>query len=226
MRAALHGFVTALDVAGLRLEDARCVDVPIAAQGSFPTDAARRSVDAEVAALLAGQVDAIFVRGGVGARLARDPRFRQVLNINELPDPLNRVNNGTPRPITVDRAFLEQHQDVVARYLSVLLRAASWAEKRPQQVLELIATELDQDLSVEDVLASHGPNVHRSFTPRLTRQYTRGLEIQKDFLLEYGFLSDDFDLNDWICREPLTHAEYIAEVEPELVDEPGHAVAV
>ena len=222
--AALHGFLTALHVAGLRLTDARCVDVPVAWHGGRP-DAARSSGSTELDALLAGQVDAVFVRGGSGARLARDPRFQQVIDINDLSDPLLRVNNGTPRPVTVDRAFLDKHPDVVARYLSVLLRAALWAENRPQQVLELIATELGRNLSLEDVLASHGPEVHRSFTPRLTWQYIRGLEAQKDFLLEFGFIPRNFDVHDWVVREPLAEAELLAKDAPELPDEPAQALA-
>jgi len=224
--AALHGFVTALGLAGSSLRDARCVDVPIAYRGGFPANVTQRSADVEFAALLDGQVDAVFIRGGLGARLSRDPRFRQLTNLNDQPDPLMRVNNGTPRPITVDRAFLEKHLDVVARYLSVLLRAAVWAEKRPQQVLELIATELDRKLSVEDVLACHGPNVHHSFTPRLTEEYIRGLEKQKDFLLEYGFIAADFEMKDWIVHEPLSAAALLAKEAPEFVDDPGCALAV
>ncbi len=222
---ALHGFVSALGAAGLQLRDARCVDVPVTWHRGIPVQAVQRASKEEVDALLVGRVDAVFVRGGNGARLARDPRLRQVINIHHLPHPLQRVNNGTPRPITVDQAFLEKYPHIVARYLSVLLRAATWAKTRPQEVLELIATELGQNLSLEDVIASNGPDVHHSFMPRLSPLYVRGLSTQKDFLLEHGFIPKDFDINNWIVPGPLAEAESLAKDAPELADEPAHALA-
>lgn len=211
--AAHHGFVTALGLSGLSAADATFVDVPVARQ---PREARRDDREiAEVEALLDGRVDAIFLRFARGVRTAQDPRFHQVLNVNELRDPLLRVNNGTPRPVTVDRKFLERHPDLVVRYLAVLLRTAAWAEKHPKEVLELLVSEGGARTEAE-VLASHGKDVHRSFTPKLTSEYVRGLEVQKDFLRDYGFLKADFEVRSWVVAEPLQEAERLVAREPEL----------
>ncbi len=219
--AALHGFVTALGLAGARATDAEFVDVPALREPS--AGAGRGGQSAEVNALLDGHVDAIFLRFARGVRTARDHRFHQVININEQPDPLTRVNNGTPRPVTVDRAFLERHPDLVARYLSVLLRTAAWAELNPTAVLELLAAD-SAGGEVADVLASHGPEVHRSFKPKLTPGYIEGLEAQKNFLRDFDFLAGDFDARAWVVHEPLAEAERLVRDQPPLQVLPAGAL--
>ena len=211
--AALHGFVTALRLAGAKAEDAQFVDV-------LATSRADGERTAEIDALLEGRVDAIFVRFARGTRLARDPRVHQVINLNEQPDPLTRVNNGTPRPVTVDRLFLERHPELVVRYLAVLLRTAAWAERNPAEVLELLASE-SGGAHVDEVLDAHGPNVHRSFQPKLTSEYIQGLDVQKNFLRDFNFLKADFDTQDWVVRAPLAEAEILVRAEPELFELPA-----
>lgn len=218
--AAHHGFVTALGLAGLSAEDATFVDVPVPRLGRAERERREERPIAEVEALLDGRVDAIFLRFARGVRTAKDPRFHQVINLNELSDPLLRVNNGTPRPVTVDRKFLERHPELVVRYLAVLLRTAAWAENHRDEVLELLVSE-GGARSVEEVVASHGANVHRAFTPRLTSEYVRGLEVQKDFLRDYGYLKADFDVRSWVVSEPLQEAERLVAREPELRELPA-----
>jgi len=230
--AALHGFVTALGLAGAKATDADFVDVlPTARVDGAPVGASDREGragagrggrNAEVDALLEGRVDAIFLRFARGARLAQDPRFHQVININEQPDPLTRVNNGTPRPVTVDRLFLERHPELVVRYLAVLLRTSAWAERHPAEVLALLASEGGGgDVEVKEVLDSHGPNVHRAFKPKLTPEYIEGLDAQKNFLRDFQFLKGDFDTQAWVVPGPLAEAERLAQAEPELFEQPA-----
>jgi len=222
--AAEHGFVTALGIAGLRRSDATFVDLPAPANAPRPDDASRVNRPVfEAEALLSGQVDAIFVRFARGVRLSRDPRFSQLLNLNELPDPLLRVNNGTPRPITVDRPFLERHPDLVIRYLAVLIRTAVWAENHPKELVELLVAE-GAAKSTDEVLDSHGPEVNRSFFPRLGSDYVNGLEHQKNFLRDHGYLAADFDARDWIQSEPLREAQSLAARSPALVEVPEEIV--
>lgn len=221
--AALHGFVTALGLTGAQATDATFVDVPVA------RDASRRAGDrddrsiAEVDALLSGKVDAIFLRFARGVRTAKDKRFHQVININDLADPLLRVNNGTPRPVTVDRKFLAEHPDLVVRYLAVLLRTAAWAERNREEVLQLLVSE-GGARTAEEVVASHGLDVHHSFTPKLTAEYVTGLEVQKNFLRDHGFLAADFDVQSWIEPEPLRRAQALVAREPALHEAPFQSV--
>lgn len=220
--AAQHGFATALSLTGLTPGDARFVDVETppqnfqnnhpGEQNSRPGESLQRRNEI-LEALKERQVDAVFIRYARGYRAAQETQFfRQLLNIRELPEPLQRVNNGTPRPVTVDRAFLDRHPDIVARYLAVLLRTANWAESHREEVARLLLPESGGE-TLEDVFASHGDDVHLSFTPKLTDAYIAGLETQKNFLLDWGYLKEDFEIRDWIVHEPLQQAHYLIEQE-------------
>lgn len=207
--AAQHGFQTALRLADLSPTDAQFVDIdaPSYDTQDGPRVAVReRGESVEVAALNAGHVDAIFLRFARGYRLSQDPAYREVLNINTLSDPLLRVNNGTPRPVTVDRAFLDTHPEVVVRYLTVLLRTAAWAARHHDEVVQLLSSD-NGGATPAEVVASHGRDVHRSFEPKLTDTYIAGLEAQKDFLVEWGYVQHDFSVaRDWVVHEPLALA--------------------
>ncbi|WP_287111461.1 hypothetical protein [Methylobacillus sp.] len=135
-----------------------------------------------------------------------------------------RVNNGTPRPVTVDRPFLEKHPDIVARYLAVLLRTATWAAEHPAEVVNLLLPE-DGGISAEDIVGSHGKDVHLSFTPTLSEEYIRGLEVQKDFLHEGGYFADDFDIRDWVVHEPLEAAKKLVEAQQGFGNFPDNIAA-
>jgi ABC-type nitrate/sulfonate/bicarbonate transport system substrate-binding protein len=218
--AAQHGFSTALSLAGLTKDDAIFVDVeaPNYDLQDGPRAARTEHRHVELEALERGEVDAIFVRFTRGYRLSKNPQYHQVININDLTDPLLRVNNGTPRPVTVDRAFLAKHPEIVARYLAVLLRTARWAESHPEEVLQLLVPENGVQGSVDEVIGSHGPNVHLSFTPKLSDDYITGLNAQKNFLRDWGYLKSDFDINDWIVKEPLAEAHKLFAAEPEFTE--------
>ncbi|MGB3611639.1 MAG: ABC transporter substrate-binding protein [Cellvibrio sp.] len=211
--AAQHGYQTALYTAGLSIDDVTLVDIeaPVYDRQDGPRNERREPARAvELEALEAGEVDAIFLRFARGYRLAQDPRFHQVININELPDHLLRVNNGTPRPVTVDRKFLDENPDIVVRYLAVLLETAEWARDNREDVIDLLRAD-GRDISREDVIGSHGEDFNRFFEPKLVPEYIAGLERQKDFLHQWGYFKDNFDIRTWIESWPLARARKLVE---------------
>ncbi|MFM8898712.1 MAG: ABC transporter substrate-binding protein [Burkholderiales bacterium] len=204
--AAQHGFENALRLAGASAADALFVDIDAP---SYDTEDGPRQQtrepghSVELEALNAGQVDAIFLRFARGYRLSKTPGYHEVININTLADPIQRVNNGTPRPITVDRAFLNKHPDVVVQLLSSDNGGPTPAE----------------------VVASHGRDVHRSFEPRLSGTYIAGLEAQKDFLFNWGYVKHNFSVaRDWVVHEPLARARQLV-IEQDAQAERAVAVA-
>lgn len=218
--AAQHGFATALSLAGLSKDDANFVDIAAPSydlqEGPRQERTAYRHV--ELDALNAGEVDAIFVRFARGYQLSQHADYHQLININELADPLLRVNNGTPRPVTVDRAFLNRYPEIVARYLAVLLRTASWAALHKEEVLSLLLPDQARqaELSTADIVGSHGKDVHLAFTPKLSEDYILGLETQKNFLRDWGYIAHDYDVRDWIVHEPLQAAQALVAAQPEF----------
>ncbi|KAF1050122.1 ABC transporter substrate-binding protein [Xylophilus sp.] len=202
----LRGLTTALKIHGIARDDVRWVDLPAAEwELREGADASRRDVATE--ALLAGAVDAIFIKGARSAA-ALERGLRPVFNINREADPLLRLSAGSPRPVTVDRATLRDHPDLVARYLAVLLKTAEWARTHPDDVVATIAAETGATEAA--VRQAFGPRLHEAFEPQLSDVYVQGLRAQKDWLLAEGFIPADFDLGAWIDPAPLASARALA----------------
>jgi sulfonate transport system substrate-binding protein len=205
----LRGLLTALRLAGLQRDEVTFVDVESACgqlrEQAEPTTLERH---ATAAALVAGEVDAIYAKGAVSATLVAEHGLRALVDFNTYDDPSVRINAGTPRPITVDRSLALEHPEIVARYLAVLLRTAEWAASHPDQVVEAIALETASDPAA--VRRGYGPKLHERFEPKLTPDYVHALEAQKDFFRDEGFLATDFAFGDWILQGPLALARELA----------------
>jgi sulfonate transport system substrate-binding protein len=200
---ALRGIDSALAIGGLSLDDVALVDLS-SAQRSFTTSsgvADGRFHELESDALLRGDVAAIYVKGAPGLGTARTHGFRILVNLAEQIDPFSRVNNGNPRPVTVDRRTAVQRPDLVARYLAVLLRAASWASLHPEEVFAIIGREVGR--TADEAHAAYSDDAHHHFGLDLSELRRRGLASQKDFLLRHGFISRDFDVESWVDPAPL-----------------------
>ena len=112
-----------------------------------------------------------------------------------------RVNNGTPRTITVDADLIEQRPDLVARYLACLLETAEWATKHAEEVVKIVSTETGGGEA--GVRKAYGTELHQRLRPSLSEQFITGLRSHKDFLWRWGFLQSDVDLDAWIDPTPL-----------------------
>lgn len=166
--------------------------------------AGTRAGDTPRAALLRGDVDAIYAKGAWGGAASRTG-LRQLFDINTLENPELRINNGTPRPITVGRSFLARNPELVERYLAVLLCTGNWAAEHRDEVLADLATESGGDIAA--VIHGYSDQVHQRLVPSLSAEYVRGLTIQKDWLRDWGFLAADFDVAGWIEAGPLAAAQ-------------------
>jgi ABC-type nitrate/sulfonate/bicarbonate transport system substrate-binding protein len=200
----LHAFVTGLGLAGLATSDVELVDIAgeeFDLKEVFDRDLTLRPT---IQALHAGHVDVAYAKGSTSATLVEKLGLRSVLDINAHPDRFVRVNAGTPRPITVDRALATERPDLVARYLAVLIQTGRWAERHPDAVVKAIATETAT--SEASVRRGYGPDLPLRFLPSLSEEYVRGLEIQKNFLRDFGFIAQDFDYAGWIDPVPLAIA--------------------
>jgi ABC-type nitrate/sulfonate/bicarbonate transport system substrate-binding protein len=191
---ALFGFSAVLGQSGLTLGDTRLTDV----DWTKARQRECRSVDA----LLRSDVDAIYVTG---------PRIGQFIEKHRLvPLPLGSGpavawRPGAPRPVTVNRVLAQEHPEIVARYLAVMLQAARWAEANPSGAAEVLGWELG--LKSEELLSGFGPDLHRQLHVSLKPGPLAALAEQKRFLLAHGFLPRDFDFQSWIVAEPLVMAE-------------------
>ncbi|MET7551661.1 ABC transporter substrate-binding protein [Streptomyces sp. NPDC005078] len=201
---ALRGFEGALASAGHTLDDATLVDVPA---GEHDGQWA-----AELAALQRGDVDAVYVKGALAVEAARQAGSEVAVELDELPDRRFRVNNGTPRPLTVHQQLLDDHPDLVDRFLAVLLRAADWATEQPDEVARILGAETGAGAA--GVAGAYRPGTHLTLHPDLSVQRLALLAEQEAGLRAHGFLPEPVDVTTWADPEPLRRAAALARLQP------------
>lgn len=169
----------------------------------------RRVVTWGVEELLRGEVDAIYVKGARAQEVAREHGLRVAVDLDTTEAKRFRVNNGTPRPITVHSDLLESRPELVVEFLAQSLRAADWAAGNLAGVRDVLQRETLS--GPEGVVAAYGENFHRDLHPSLSEERIELLGVQKQFLYTHGFLAADFDLASWVAHEPLARARELVE---------------
>ena len=201
---ALHGFASALRLGELSFADVTLVEVATTAAPEVRTASSTRNTTWGVESLLRGDVDAIYVKGARAQEVAREHGLAVAVDLDSTASLRDRVNNGTPRPITVHADLLEQRPDVVVGFLAESLRAADWAAANIDEVRAVLQTETQS--GPEGVVAAYGENFHTGLHLSLSDERVDLLGVQKQFLYAHGFLAADFDLQSWVAHEPLEQA--------------------
>ncbi|GLR55884.1 ABC transporter substrate-binding protein [Rhizobium indigoferae] len=209
MRAtALKGLVSALSLEGLELADVEVIDIALAdsvlASQEGPSLFGlkrQQAYGAEIASLIRGEVDAIYVKGTAGINVANLVGAIQVVEFGFHPDPKIRINSGSPRVLTVDELLAEERPDMVHRLLESIFKASAWAEAHPEETRRFVAREAGA--TEEQVLAANGPEVHRHLGLGLQPELVEAVGHYKDFLRDFGFLAADFDIAEWVDRRHL-----------------------
>lgn len=192
---ALRGFERALATVGFGVADVLRVEVP-AAELSGPTrDGVGESFDRELDLLEAGLVEAAFVKGASGIAAIRDRGLKTVLRLDRQPDPLARVNNGTPRTITARQELIDERPDLIRTYLEALAAAQPSVGGDHDELWRILAVETHQDPA--DAAAAYGAVDPDSLVPKLSRLRLDALQEQADFLFEHGFVPRRVDVDEW-----------------------------
>ena len=208
----LRGYLSALSLAGLGSGDVELVDLPIEETYIGGDDPSKRGTlwsgghrarrqQIEAFALIRGEVDAIYTAGAPGAQLTAFLGARDVVELGRHPDRSLRRNNQTPTILTVSLRLARDHPDIVARYLARLLKAASWAGDHRSETARIVAN--DVGATEEWVRAAYGEDLYADLGLDLSDEGIAAVGAQKDFMLRHGFIETDFDIADWIVREPL-----------------------
>jgi len=205
---SLQGYRGALASAGLSLEDVRLAEV----------DASRaaRTIEANLGSgdlaslwsfhsLLDGRVDALYVKGASAIDAAGKYGLIVGVDLDRLPDRRFRINNGTPRPITVHESLIDNHFDVLVRFLYQTLRAADWAPHHLEEVRRILQSETRG--SAAAVHQAYSDKALSALHPSLDTDRIDLLDRQKTFLWVHGFIDNDFSLDDWVDPRPLAAAQ-------------------
>jgi ABC-type nitrate/sulfonate/bicarbonate transport system substrate-binding protein len=192
---ALRGFERALATAGFGVADVLPVEVP-AAELTGPTrDGAGESFDADLDLLEAGLVEAAFVKGAGGIAAIRDRGLKTIVRLDREPDPLARVNNGTPRTITARQELIDERPELVRTYLEVLGGAQPSVDGDRDELWRILARETHQDPA--DAAAAYGAADPDSLVPKLSRPRLDALQEQADFLFAHGFVPRRVEVDEW-----------------------------
>lgn len=204
---ALKGLVSALSLDGLTKDQVEIVDIPVAESvvegvGDPARFGLKRRLpySHEIAALVRGEVDAIYVKGTQGITVANLFAAVPVAEFGFHPDPKIRINSGSPRVLTVDDRLAEERPDLVVALIETIRRAGSWAEAHPDDVRRFVGREVGA--SEETVLAANGPDLHRHLGIGLDPVLIDAVEHYKNFLRDEGFLAGDFSIADWVDERP------------------------
>ncbi|HEY0711125.1 MAG TPA: ABC transporter substrate-binding protein, partial [Polyangia bacterium] len=194
----------ALKLAGLTDKDVTFVDIvregKSSQSGRRGWAGERPEISLEAQALLRGEVDAIFHKGSRGLEVAEAIGAVTVFDLGKHPDPNVRVNNGSPRTLTVDAGLIERDLGLVVRLVKRVLQAGQWADQHPREAAEYVASETGS--SVAAVWKAYG-DVHQHLRTDLEESSIAALGDFKDFLFQWGFLPNDFDVRAWIDPRPL-----------------------
>lgn len=200
---SLHGIKSALRLGGLALEDVRFVDVPTP-QVDFSEPQMMQRMWSGLQALADGRVDAVYVKGAAAAEAAQELGLEVGIDLDAYPSRMTRVNNGTPRPIVTHRRMIEEHFDIVVRFLLCSLRAADWAAGHLAELRYILAREtFSGPVGVE---AAYREGFHRALHPDLSPERIDMLRLQEQFLRLHGFLENAVDIDAWVDARPLTAA--------------------
>jgi 2'-hydroxybiphenyl-2-sulfinate desulfinase len=212
---SLHGIANALALGGLTLDDVSFVDVPTERGEAVRSDYVQTGSSwwHGIEFLARGEVDAVYVKGAAAAEDARRHGVVVGIDLDGFHDKAFRVNNGTPRPITVHERLLDERPDLVVAFLTETLRAADWAADHLAEVRAILQRETRS--GPDGVAAAYRNDFHRSLHPDLSAQRLALLDRQKTFLHAHGFLAADVDVARWAAPEPLRLAhERLARLSP------------
>ncbi len=203
----IRAYVSALGLYGLDWRDVQLVELPRAERSGggggrgWVNESLVESLEAQ--ALLRGDVDVIFHKGSRGLELADAIGGRIIYDVGAHPDPKVRINNGSPRTLTVDAGLLERDPQLVARLLKQVLRAGRWAEEHPSEAVSYVARETG---SSESAVARAYTRVHDSLKTDLLPSSIAALDDFAQFLHRWGFIPNPVDVQAWIDPRPLHEA--------------------
>lgn len=212
----LAGYEFALKAAGLTLEDVELVEVPV--RRSWVEDATTGEASGqslwgarsqlalqreEIAALIQGRVDAVYSDAALGALLQAFTGARPVIRIVAQPDS-GTGDFGYPTVLTVSGNLLEEHPDLVDRWVARLLEANDWSLAHRQDARRIIAQEsgLPEDL----VEVAHSPRVYGQLDVDLTARLVAVLRQRHDSLLRNGLIQQPIDFAGFVDAGPLERA--------------------
>lgn len=219
--AILGGVERTLRAAGLTLGDVTLVDIPV--RRSFIGEARRAADPAaslwdsgfvlglqreEVLALVRGDVDAVFSESGMARVICSLTGAVVVTDLATRPDPADRVSLPLPLVVSVSGRLVDEHPDIVDRWLARMIEAAAWAAEHRGATRRILAAEMGIPEDLVD--AALTPRAHRQLGIGLDPAHLSALEEQNAFLARHGVIDAPVDLREMVDPGPIRRARALA----------------
>ena len=214
-RATAHrGILLALELAGLSEKDVPIVDLddtddPKFAPAERPwafwaQSRAHRSnpkLAQDLVALQEGRIHAIYANPGRSDSLVASGDYTVIEDLAQYPDWTLQVANG-PYTNAVNTEFAQAHPEVVVAFLRASVRAGRWINRNRAAAAEIFkrVTFYDNVKLIEQQIAN------ADFVPQLSPKNIAAIEIQKKFLRDHGYVTNDFAVSDWADSSYLEEA--------------------
>ena len=201
---AESGILQALALSGLKRADVQIIDLedaddPIFSPAAKPAElwsqnSGRRLAagNVEVQALKDRRIEAIHSHPARSLALVETGEFKVIEDLNRHPDWTLRVSNG-PYTAAVNTEFAARHPEVVVAYLRAAIRAGRWINAHREAAAEIfqrVTFHSDPRQIIEFI-------AHVDFVPNLSPRNLAAIDIEKKFLLDHGYIKNNFNVQDW-----------------------------
>ena len=153
--------------------------------------------------MLEGKVDAIYSMSNQQYQHLQEDtgKMKAIEDLSLYPDWTLQVAN-TPAVITCTDVMAEKHPELVVTYMKAMIKVGRWANanKRAASVI------LDRQTFYRDAEDTYQGIKHVDMVPNLSPQNLACVKIGKDFMLEHGYIKNDFDVNEAAAPEFLEQA--------------------
>src|SRR5210317_1663834 len=153
-------------------------------------------------ALLEGKVDAIYSQSKVFQHIQdATGELAAIEDLSKYPDWRLQVAN-IPAIITCTDVMAEEHPELVVAFMKGMIRAGRWANDHKRAAAVILNKQtyyLDEEDTYQGIK-------HVDMVPNLSSQNLAMVDIGKNFMLEHGYIKNDFDVEKWAAPEFLRQA--------------------
>jgi ABC-type nitrate/sulfonate/bicarbonate transport system substrate-binding protein len=175
-------------------------------KGDHKRDLAFRPLET---ALEQGVVDAIYTQSGPFQHLQEATgKFKAIEDLSRYPDWTLQVAN-VPAVITCTEEMAEKHPELVVTFMKGMIKVGRWGNEHKHAA----AVILDKQTFYLDVEDTYRGIKNIDMVPNLSSQNLASIEIGKDFMLNHGYIKNDFDVHKWAA--PM----FLEQAAKELIEE-------
>lgn len=200
---AERGILLALELSGLSRADVEITDIadteqPLYHPAAKPADylaqgrEKEKKADPEIDALRAGKIDAIYASAARAEKLISTGEFTAIEDLSRHPDWTLQVANS-PFTNAVSSSFAKKHPEVVVAFLRASIRAGRLIDENPSFAIQFF----QRTTGYQNARYLHKLITSVSFVPGLSERSLSALDVQKKFLLDHGYIKNDFNVRDW-----------------------------